>query len=50
MTVGITLAFLVLAFLALVAGTLLIWIPAGLIVCGLLLGAAGVALLETKKA
>lgn len=41
-------AFLVLAFLAAVAGVLLIWVPAGLIVAGLLLGLAGVALLKVR--
>lgn len=41
-------AFLVLAFLTIVAGVLLIWIPAGLIVAGVLLGVTGVALLKVK--
>lgn len=41
-------AYLVLAFLAITAGVLLIWIPAGLIVAGVLLGVAGVALLKVS--
>lgn len=48
MTVDLPVAFLVLAFLAVVSGGLLIYVPAGLIVCGVLLGVAGVALLPTK--
>lgn len=48
MTVNLAVAFLVLAFLAIVAGVLLISVPAGLVVCGALFAAAGVALLPTK--
>lgn len=50
MTVNLAAAFLVLAFLAIAGGTLMISVPAGLIVCGVLLALAGVALLPTKKA
>ena len=48
MTVDLAVAFLVLAFLAVVAGVLLIWTPAGLVVAGVLLGVAGVALLKVR--
>jgi hypothetical protein len=41
-------AFLVLAFLSVAAGVLLLSIPAGLVVIGVMLSAAGVALLPTK--
>lgn len=44
----IAIAFLVLAFLAIAAGTLLLSVPIGLIVTGILLAAAGVALLPMK--
>ena len=49
MTMDLAVAFLVLAFLAVAAGTLLLSVPVGLIVCGLLLGVAGVALLPTAR-
>lgn len=42
-------AFLVLAFLAIGTGALLLSVPAGLLVCGVMLAAAGVALLPTSK-
>jgi hypothetical protein len=48
-TVGLAVAFLVLAFAAVVGGTLLLSVPVGLIVCGLLLGLSGVALLPSGK-
>lgn len=43
---SLSVAFLVLAFLATVAGVLLISIPAGLIATGVLLAAAGIGLIE----
>jgi len=43
--VDISLAFLVVAFLAVVSGVLLVSVPAGLVVAGVLFGVAGVALL-----
>lgn len=43
----IAVAFFVIAFLILTTGVALLSIPAGLIVAGLLLGAAGVALIPT---
>jgi hypothetical protein len=48
-TVVLAVAFLVLAFLAVAGGTLMFSIPVGLVVTGLLLGVAGVALLPTGK-
>lgn len=50
MTVDLSTAFLVLAFLAVVTGALLISVPAGLLTGGVLLGVAGVALLPAKSA
>ena len=44
----IAIAFLVLAFLTVTAGVLLLSVPAGLIVAGTMLAAAGVALIPTK--
>lgn len=46
--IDIAVAFLVLAFLAIAAGALLISIPVGLVVTGVMLAGAGVALLPTK--
>lgn len=46
MTVDLAVAFLVLAFLAVVAGVLMLSVPVGVIVAGVLLGVAGVALLR----
>lgn len=48
MTVNISVAFLILAFLAVVAGVLMIYIPAGLIAAGVLLAVVGVGMIETK--
>lgn len=48
MTVDPAVAFLVLAFLFVVSGVLMLNVPAGLIVCGVLLAIAGVALLPAK--
>ena len=48
MTVNLAVAFLVLAFLAVVSGVLMLSVPAGLIVCGVLLAAAGISQLEVK--
>ena len=45
---SLAVAFLVLAFLAIVTGVLLWSIPAGLIVCGVLLAVAGISQLEVK--
>lgn len=42
---NLAVAFLVLAFLAIVSGVLMWNVPAGLVVCGALFGVAGVALL-----
>lgn len=47
---NISVAFLVLAFVAVVAGVLLVYVPAGLITAGLLLGVTGVGMIELKKA
>jgi membrane protein implicated in regulation of membrane protease activity len=47
--VDLAVAFLVLAFLAAVAGVLLIWVPAGLIVAGVLFGTAGIGLLKVRS-
>ena len=44
----ISVAFFVLAFVAVVYGVLLLSVPAGLIVAGVLFAAAGVALLEVR--
>lgn len=46
----IAVAFLVLAFLLVVSGVCLLSIPAGLVVGGVLLAAAGVAMLPTSPA
>lgn len=43
---SLSVAFLVLAFLAVVAGALLIYVPAGLILAGVLFGVAGWSQLE----
>ncbi|MDQ6524317.1 hypothetical protein RB608_11930 [Nocardioides sp. LHD-245] len=45
--IDIAVAFMVLAFLAVTAGVLLLNVPAGLIAAGLMLAAAGIALLPT---
>jgi hypothetical protein len=45
-TLNIAVAFLLLAFCLVVTGVLLWCVPAGLIVAGVLLAAAGVGLLE----
>lgn len=44
----IAVAFLVLGFLAVVAGVSLVSVPAGLIVAGVLFGAAGVLMIPTS--
>lgn len=46
---SLSVAFLVLAFLAVVAGALLIYVPAGLIVAGVLLAVAGWSQLEVPE-
>ena len=45
---SLSVAFFVLAFLALVAGALLVYVPAGLIVAGVLFGVAGWSQLEVS--
>lgn len=43
---NLAVAFLVLAFLAIVAGVLLVYVPAGFIVAGVLLAVVGVGMIE----
>lgn len=45
--VDISIAFLIIGFLAISAGVLLFSIPIGLVVTGLMLSGAGIALLQT---
>lgn len=47
--VNLSVAFWIVAFLAVVAGVLLVYVPAGLIVAGILLGVAGWSQLEVPE-